>query len=137
MNKYTTIQFFRRKGYFEVVIFYSKNSLRFRESTKVTVLFEHLNEGKKGKQISKSHPSYEADLDRIKKVQDGVEAIIDSYVQTHGKKPHVDWVRKEYDAKAISKSLTTQQNPLTQVSPMQVQNYPLATSEKPDNLFLF
>lgn len=137
MNKYTTIQFFRRKGYFEVIVFYSKNSLRFRESTKVTVLFEHLNDGKKGKQISKSHPSYQADLDRIKKVQDRVEAIIDSYLQTHDDKPHVDWVRKEYDNQVISKSLTAAQNPPAQVSPMQVQNYPLATSENPDNLFLF
>jgi hypothetical protein len=102
MNKYTTIQFFRRKGYFEVVVFYSKNSLRFRESTKVQVRFEHLNTGKKGKQISKAHPDYEADLDRIKFVQDRVESIITSYVSIHKSKPDADWVRKEYDLQILN-----------------------------------
>jgi hypothetical protein len=94
MYKYTRLQFYKRRTYYEPVIYYYSQE-RFREGTGVQIEFRYLT---KDKQISKSHPSYDRDVDRIKMIRDQIEEIIRSYVVLHRSRPTGGWIRTEFDS---------------------------------------
>jgi len=94
MYQYTQVQFIKRKDYYDVIVYYSRNGEKFRPSTGVKVLHKHLTA--KGS-ISSAHPNLEDDLKKIKEVQDKVESLVSYYKAKYGEKPQVSWLEKEFD----------------------------------------
>lgn len=94
MYQYTQVQFVKRKDYYDVIVYYSRNGEKFRPSTGVKVLHKHLTA--KGA-ISSSHPNLDDDLKKIKEVQDKVESLISNYRNKYQEKPPVSWIEKEFD----------------------------------------
>lgn len=98
MNLFTQIQFVKRKDYFDVIVYYSKNGEKFRRSTGVRVHAKNITA--KGA-ISTSHPGYEEDMRTIKGLQDRIESIVISYKDKYGEKPSVEWLEKQFDKPLI------------------------------------
>lgn len=94
MNLYTQVQFVKRKGYNDVIVYYSKNGERFRPTTGVRVIAKNITA--KGA-ISTTHPDYESDMKKIKDVQDRVENLVHSYKEKYGEKPPVDWLERQFE----------------------------------------
>jgi hypothetical protein len=94
MNQYTQIQYIRRKSYYDVIVYYSKNGEKFRPSTGVKVDLKHLLDSGN---ISSKHPNLENDLAKIKNVQDRVENLVSLYKDKYKEKPPIDWLEKEFE----------------------------------------
>ena len=93
MNQYAQVQYIKRKDYYDVIIYYSKNGQKFRPQTEVKVLHKHLT---KAGAISSSHPNFDGDTRKIKDVHDRVENLVASYKEKYGEKPPVSWLEKEF-----------------------------------------
>jgi hypothetical protein len=98
MYQFTQVQYLKRKDYYEVIIYYSKNGAKFRPSTGVKVAPKNLT---KSRTISSVHPNYEDDLKRIKSIQDRIEDIVISYKDRYGEKPPVEWVEQQFEKPLI------------------------------------
>ena len=98
MYNFTQVQFVKRKGHSDVIIYYSKNGQKFRPFTGVKVL--HKNITAKGA-ISSAHPNYEHDIQIIKDVQDRVENLAMSYKERYGDKPPVEWLEAQFEKPII------------------------------------
>lgn len=96
---YTQIQFIKRKDYNDVIVYYSKNGERFRPATGVKVLTKNITA--KGA-ISTSHPNYEADMKKIRELQDRVEDLVASYKEKYGEKPSVEWLEKQFEKPLVA-----------------------------------
>jgi hypothetical protein len=93
MNQYAQVQYIKRKDYYDVIIYYSKNGQKFRPPTGVKVLHKHLT---KTGAISSNHPNFDEDTRKIKEVHDRVENLVESYKEKYGEKPPVSWLEKEF-----------------------------------------
>jgi hypothetical protein len=93
MYQYTQVQFIKRKEYYDVIIYYSRNGEKFRPTTGVKVLAKHLT---KSGAISSAHPSLDEDSRKITQVQDRVENLVAAYKEKYGEKPPVVWLEKEF-----------------------------------------
>ena len=76
-----------------MIVYYSRNGEKFRPKTGVKVLHKHLT---RTGAISASHPNLDADLQKIKAVQDRVENLVIAYKDRYGEKPPVTWLEKEF-----------------------------------------
>ena len=76
MNTYAQVKFAKRNGYQDVYIYYSRNKLKFRQSTGVKILNKDFTA--KGS-ISTSTPNYIEVCQKIKETQDKVKALIQFY----------------------------------------------------------
>jgi hypothetical protein len=94
MYQYTQVQYIKRKDYYDVIIYYSRNGAKFRPPTGVKVLSKHLT---KSGTISSGHPGLDEDLRKIKEVQERVEDLAISYKEKYGEKPPVEWLEKEFE----------------------------------------
>ena len=94
MYQFTQVQYLKRKEYYEVIVYYSKNGAKFRPSTGVKLAPKNLT---KSGAISSAHPNYEEDLKKIKSIQDRVEDIVISYKDRYGEKPAVEWVEQQFE----------------------------------------
>jgi len=97
MHKYTTLQYFKRQGYFDIVVAYNVAPGRFRERTEIRVPEQFIQEGRIGRYISKSFPEYLSSVEKINLLQANVEKIVEDYVLKNNHKPDSNWVRAAYD----------------------------------------
>lgn len=94
MYQYTQVQFVKRKGYCDVIVYYSKNGAKFRPFTGVKVDPKHILDSGN---ISSKHPNYEEDLAKIRQVQEKIENIVTAYKKQYEEKPSVDWLEREFN----------------------------------------
>ena len=98
MSSVTQVVHVRRKDSFDIFISYSRKGEKFRRSTGVKVLAKHItNKGA----ISSTHPNYEEDMKKIRKLQTRIDDIIFSYQDKYGEKPPVEWVEKQFNKPLI------------------------------------
>ena len=93
MYQFTQVQFVKRKDYYDVIVYYSKNGEKFRPSTGIRVLPKHLLDSGG---ISSKHPNYDTDILIIKSMQDKIESLVLSYKTKYGEKPPVEWLENEF-----------------------------------------
>ena len=93
MNQYSQVQYIKRKDYYDVIIYYSKNGQKFRPPADVKVLHRHLT---KTGAISSTHPNFDEDTRKIKEMHDRLENLVKSYKEKYGEKPPVSWLEKEF-----------------------------------------
>lgn len=103
MYQYTKVHFVKRKDYYDVIIYYSKNGEKFRPHTNVKISEKNLVTDKKGNQtISSKHPHLDEDLEKIREVQDKTENLVKSYAEKYKEKPAVSWLEKAFEQKQVN-----------------------------------
>ncbi len=84
MYKFSQVQFVKRKDYFDVIVYYSKNGQKFRHTTGVRVNPKHLLSSGG---ISSKLPSFYIYIDAIILVKVSFEVLVSDYNNIFGDKP--------------------------------------------------